>query len=69
MTRPPVFLLLILFFLFFVCLFVLGGGREAKWKERGVQTANFIMEGEVWAQDYKMQSLAHLNSHRSLDIF
>jgi len=27
-------------------------------KENGVQTAKCIVEGEVWRQDYKMQTLA-----------
>ena len=53
MTRPPGFFVVV------VVVVVVWGGGEPKWKEKGVQTANFIMEGEVWAQDYKMQTLVH----------
>ena len=42
MTRPPDF-----YFIFW----------KAKWKENGLQTAKCIAEGEVWRQDYKMQTI------------
>ena len=32
------------------------------WKEKGVQTAKCIMEGEVWGQDCKMQTIVYLRS-------
>ena len=47
MTRPPGF------FFFF---------SETKWKEKGVQTAKCIVEGEVWGQDCKMQTIVYLRS-------
>ena len=28
----------------------------------GVQTAKFIVEGEVWGQDYKMQTIVYLKN-------
>ena len=31
-------------------------------KEHGIQTAKCIMEGEVWGQDYKTQTLVHPRS-------
>ena len=31
-------------------------------KENGVQTAKCIVEGEVWRQEYKMQTLVYLRS-------
>ena len=49
MTRPPGFL----FFFFF---------WKPKWKENGVQTAKCIVEGEVWGQNYKMQTIVYLRS-------
>ena len=33
---------------------------KPKWKENGVKTAKCNTEGEIWAQDYKMQELVHL---------
>jgi len=35
-------------------------------KENGVQTAKCIVEGEVWRQDYKMQTLVY-PKYRGLD--
>ena len=48
MTRPPVF------FSFFF--------QKPKWKENGVQTAECIVEGEVWGQDSKMQTIVYLRN-------
>ena len=39
---------------------------KPKWKENVVQTAKCIVEGEVWGEDYKMQTIVYLRS-RSLD--
>ena len=33
--------------------------RTPKLKENGVQTAKCIVEGEIWKQDYKMQTLVY----------
>ena len=35
---------------------------KLKWKENGVQTARCIVEGEVWGQKYKMQTIVYLRS-------
>ena len=42
--------------LFFIFYFLF---RKSKLKENGVQTAKCIVEGEVWRQDYKMQTLVY----------
>ena len=47
MTRPPGF--------FFF-------SRKPKRKGRGVPTAKCIVEGEVWKQDYEMQTIVYLRS-------
>ena len=31
-------------------------------KENGAQTAKYIVEGELWGQDYKMQTLVYPRS-------
>jgi len=36
--------------------------QKSKLKENGVQTAKCIVEGEVWRQDYKMQTLVYSRS-------
>ena len=36
--------------------------RKPKLKENGVQTAKSIVEGEVWRQDFEMQTLAYPGS-------
>ena len=53
MTRPPGF------FFFFNFLNFFG---NHKLKENGVQTAKCMVEGEVWREDYKMQTLVHPRS-------
>ena len=36
--------------------------QKQKWKENGVQTAKCLVEGEVWGQDYNMQTIVYLRS-------
>ena len=45
-------------------IMVRGGGnmRKPKLKENGVQTTKCIVQGEVWRQEYKMQTLVYPGS-------
>ena len=47
-------------FYFIIILFIYFIFWKPKWKENGLQTAKCIAEGEVWRQDYKMQTIVWL---------